>query len=151
MRAKVFISLFFLIFLPGCSLSPVRVQGTAMLPNFKDGDRVLIDKNVEQLNRGEVVIFFYPKDTSKQYIKRIIGLPGEKIEIKDGSIFINGKFLEEFYVDQSYNQTKDNFPEKLISENNYFVLGDNRDNSSDSRYWGTVPKDLIIGKCYITY
>lgn len=130
---------------------PVKVEGNAMLPNFKDGDRILMNNNLGDLKRGDVIYFKYPKDETKTYFKRIIGLPGEKIEVRSGAIFINGQVLEEPYVDQSYNQMKSSYPEKNISPDNYFVLGDNRDNSSDSRIWGTVQKDLILGKYYATY
>ena len=122
-----------------------------MLPNFKDGERAIVDKNLGELNRSDVITFFYPKDTSKQYFKRIIGLPNERVEIREGKVFINGKEIEEPYLDQSYNQTKMSHPARLIPENHYYVLGDNRDNSSDSRYWGALPRELIIGKIYLKY
>jgi signal peptidase I len=135
----------------GCSVKPVRVEGIAMSPAFNDGDRLIMDKNVDDLKRGEVISFLYPKDTSKWYIKRIIGLPGERVEIREGAVFVNGQKLDEPYVDQTYNQTRGTFPLRVVSENHYYVLGDNRDNSSDSRYWGTVSKDLITGKYASTY
>lgn len=134
-----------------CSPKPVRVDGTAMLPAFADGDRVLMDQNVGELKRGDVIMFLYPKDHSKWYIKRIVGLPGDIVEFRGGQIFINGEKLDEPYVDEEHNQTKANFPPKKVSENNYYVLGDNRDNSSDSRYWGTVDRNLIKGKYTMTY
>ncbi len=135
----------------GCSPKPVIVQGSAMLPAFRDGDRILIDENIGELKRGDVISFLYPKDTSKWYIKRIIGLPGEKIEIKSGKIYINDQILDEPYLDEKYNQNNQNFAPRIVAENTYFVIGDNRDNSSDSRYWGTVPKDLIKGKYLMNY
>jgi signal peptidase I len=140
-----------ILFLSACSPKPVVVQGTAMMPAFNDGDRILIDQNLGELKRGEIITHLYPRDTSKWYFKRIIGLPGENIEIAGGKVFINGQILEEPYVDESYNQNKMDLPPQMIAENHYFVMGDNRDNSSDSRYWGTVPKELITGKYYMTY
>ena len=134
-----------------CSPKPVLVEGTAMLPNFRNGDRVMMDKNLGELKRGDVITFLYPKDRSKWYIKRIIGLPGETIEILEGKVFINGQVLDEPYIDESYNQVKANSPPRKVPEYQYFVMGDNRDNSSDSRYWGTVDKELIQGKYYMTY
>jgi signal peptidase I len=135
----------------GCSLKPVRVEGTAMLPAFHDGDRVFIERDVKDVKRGDVIMFLYPKDTSKWYFKRVIGLPGERVEIREGAVFVNGQALDEPYVDQNYNQTRGTFPPRIVSENHYYVLGDNRDNSSDSRYWGTVSKDLITGRYASTY
>ncbi len=134
-----------------CSLQPVRVEGTAMKPAFNNGDKILIDKSWNDLNRGDVISFLYPKDRTKWYIKRIIGLPGEIIEIREGKVYINGEVLDEPYIDESYNQAKANFSPRKVPEYQYFVMGDNRDNSSDSRYWGTVDKELIQGKFYMTY
>ena len=122
-----------------------------MKPSFNDGDRILIDQNWNELKRGEVITFLYPKDRTKWYVKRIIGLPGEIIEIREGKVYINGEVLDEPYIDQSYNQAKANSPPRKVPEYQYFVMGDNRDNSSDSRYWGTVDKELIKGKYYMTY
>lgn len=142
---------FIALLFSACSSQPVLVEGTAMMPTFNNGDKLLMDKKVSDLKRGDVIIFLFPKDRKKSYIKRIIGLPGETIEIREGKVYINGQVLDEPYVDESYNQQKATFPPRLIPEYNYFVLGDNRDNSSDSRYWGTVDKELIKGKYYLTY
>ena len=138
-------------FFLACSPKPVVVEGTAMKPAFSNGDRILVDENWKELKRGDVVTFLYPKDRSKWYFKRIIGLPGEVVEIREGKVYIDGQILDEPYVDESYNQAKSNFPPRKVPEYQYFVMGDNRDNSSDSRYWGTVDKELITGKYYTTY
>ena len=122
-----------------------------MMPTFSNGDRILIDRNWNELKRGDVIAFLYPKDRSKWYIKRIIDLPGETVEIREGKVFINGQIFDESYVDDSYNQAKSSFPPKQVPIYQYFVMGDNRDNSSDSRYWGTVDEELIKGKYYRTY
>ena len=139
------------LFSTACSLQPISVEGIAMKPNFNDGDKILIDKNFGELKRGDVIAFLYPKDKTKWYFKRIIGLPGETVEIKEDKVFINGQVLDEPYIDESFNQARTNFPVRKLPENQYFVMGDNRDNSSDSRYWGTVGKELIKGKYYMTY
>ena len=117
-----------------------------MRPNLEDGDVLLVDKNFKTLNRGDIIIFKYPKDQSKLYVKRIVGLPNEKIEFRLGEVFINDVKLEEDYVETKYNQARANVFPLIIRENCYFVLGDNRDNSSDSRSWGMLPKDLITAK-----
>ena len=138
-------------FFTACSFQPIAVEGAAMKPAFNNGDKIFIDKNWSELKRGDVITFLYPKDRSKWYFKRIIGLPEEVVEIRQGKVYIDGQILDEPYVDDSYNQAKANFPPRKVPEYQYFVMGDNRDNSSDSRYWGTVDKDLIQGKYYMTY
>jgi len=132
---------------------PFFVQGSSMYPNFEDGDYLIVDEVTYRLRdpqRGEVIIFKYPKDTSQLYIKRIIGLPGESIEIKDNEIIIannSGKqILEEDYISLD-SKTLGNIKVNL-GEDEYFVLGDNRMFSSDSRRWGTVPRENIVGKAY---
>lgn len=122
-----------------------------MRPTLNDGDKWLVDYDVADLKRGDIVVLKYPKDVTKQYVKRIVGLPGESIEVRDGIVFINGMTVVEDYVDQSYNQSATSFPVVNIEANHYFVIGDNRDNSSDSRYWGTVERSLVPGKLYAKY
>ncbi|MEJ7846633.1 MAG: signal peptidase I [Pyrinomonadaceae bacterium] len=138
------------LFFSGC-VTPVKVEGSAMLPNFTDGDRLLMNNNIGGLQRGDLVYFQYPKDITKSYFKRVIGLPKETIEIRSGDTFINGQPLAEAYINQIYNQIERNLPPTVIPADNYFVMGDNRDNSSDSRSWGTISRDLILGKHYMTY
>ncbi len=132
-------------------ISPVRFAGTSMRPAIDDGDRTFILNSEFEAKRGDIIFFRYPPDPTTHYMKRVIGLPGESIEIQDGRTLINGDFIEESYVSESSNQTKLNMPRKAIPPGHYFVMGDNRDNSSDSRYWGTVEKSLIEGKYYWTY
>jgi len=129
---------------------PLRVEGVAMAPALNNGDKVLMLKQIKQLNRGEIVAHLYPEDTSKSYIKRIIGLPGETLEIREGRVFINGQLLEEPYM-PAENFSHDTLEPVQITAGHYFVLGDNRRNSSDSRYWGTVPRALIYGKYWYRY
>lgn len=145
-----FVLVLFSISQVGC-VKPVKIEGIAMLPNYKDGEKYFIDTNVKNLERGDVITFLYPKDKTKYFIKRVIGLPNETVKIENGVVSINGNPLEEPYLDQIYNQSMPNLSETRISDNNYFVLGDNRDNSSDSRIWGTVSKDLIQGKLWYKY
>jgi signal peptidase I len=136
---------------------PVVVEGTSMLPQLHDGERLLVDKLIYykiksfswgHIERGDVVVFWYPKDPDKSYVKRVIGLPGETVEVRNGVVFINGQELQETYLDPERNQSLPSFPLKRVDEHYYFVMGDNRDNSSDSRYWGTVPEKYIYGKAF---
>ena len=135
----------------GCSLMPVRVEGTAMMPTLKNGDRIFVDRNVNNLKRGDIIVFRFPKNHEQSFVKRIVGLPNESIEIRQGQIFINGKILEEPYASEEYNQVKNTRNVVQIPDGHYFVMGDNRDNSYDSRGWGTLPKELIYGVYYTTY
>ena len=127
-------------------VEPIKVQGQAMLPTLKDGEMILLDRDIEKLARGDIVIFYYPEDPSASYIKRIVGLPGETIEFREGEVLINGNVFPEPYVDQTFNQSKRSLMPVQLEPNNYFVVGDNRDNSSDSRIWGPLKRKFIYGK-----
>lgn len=122
-----------------------------MLPAFKDGDRIIVEMDYSEIKRGDVIVFYSKADKEKVYFKRVLGLPGETLSIIEGDVFIDGKKIEEPYVDQLFNQVKDNRPPVKVPERSYFVLGDNRDNSADSRIWGVVAADLIIGRQSLTY
>jgi len=133
---------------------PFVVSGASMDPTFANGEYLIIDEISYRLNdpkRGDVIVFRYPKDTTKFFIKRIIGLPNETVEIKDGVVTIyneenkNGLTLDESFL---VNHSGGNSNVKLGSEE-YFVMGDNRPASSDSRYWGPVPKDNITGRAFV--
>jgi len=131
-------------------IQPFFVKGASMEPNFLDGDYLIIDEisyRFESPQRGEVVIFRYPLEPSQFFIKRVIGLPGENVEVRDGKVYINGGELNESKYLQGI-ETVGNIEVKL-SENEYFVLGDNRNASSDSRKWGEVDKKLIIGRAWL--
>jgi signal peptidase I len=139
---------------------PVVVEGTSMLPQLHDGERLLVNKLVYykiqsvdwgHLKRGDIIVFWYPKDPEKSYVKRIIALPGETVEVRSGKILIDGHVLNEPYLDTQHNQSLPSFPPKTVEEHYYFVMGDNRDNSSDSRYWGLVPEKYIYGKAFFRY
>jgi signal peptidase I len=127
-------------------LATVRVSGQAMAPTLRDGERVLMWKVVEEINRGDIVVLWYPDDPSKSYIKRVIGLPGEEVMVENGKVLINGSPLDEPYINADYRST-DSMPGPIhVKDHHYFVLGDNRPKSSDSRYWGLVPEKYIYGK-----
>ena len=131
-------------------VQPVQVQGVAMAPALNNGDKVFMLKSFKEIKRGDIIVHLYPEDTSKSYINRVIGLPGETLEIRDGRVYINGQLLEEPYMQPDYFSQDTLNPVKIAADH-YFVLGDNRRNSSDSRYWGTVPRNLIYGKFWYRY
>ena len=141
-------------------VQPVVVEGTSMLPELKDGERLLVNKLVYykiqsvswgHIERGDIVVFWFPNDPDKSYVKRVIGLPGETVELRNGKVYINGVELNEDYIDVEHNQSLPSWPPKKVEEHHYFVMGDNRDNSSDSRYWGLVPEKYIYGKAFFRY
>ncbi len=143
------VSAFIIIFL----YQPVRVEGTSMLPNLEDQDRLFINKfafRVGEIHRGDVVVFRYPRDETKNYIKRVIGLPGDRVRIVRGSVYVNGRLLPEPYVPARYTDDRSQ-PEIRIPADEYFVLGDHRNISSDSREFGPVERDLIYGKAAFVY
>lgn len=141
-------------------VQPVVVEGTSMVPQLQDGERLLVNKLIYyklrsfewgHLNRGDIVVFWFPNEPDKSYVKRIIALPGETVEVSGGKVFIDGQVLEEDYLKPEYNQTMATFPPRRVEEHHFFVMGDNRDNSSDSRYWGLVPEKYIYGKAFFRY
>lgn len=144
------------------AIQPYIVEGISMMPNYENREYLLAEKLsylFGQPNRGDVVIFRYPKNPSVNYIKRIIGLPGEKIKIADNQVTIyntghpNGFVLSEEYIPADFltNTSYENgILEQTLKDSEYFVLGDNRENSSDSREWGTLPKINIIGRAWLT-
>ena len=132
---------------------PVRVEGTSMLPRLEDHDRLFINKfvyHIESIHRGDVVVFHYPRDPEKSYIKRVIGLPGDKIWIDHGLVWVNGVALDETYVPDRYRDSR-SMAEMVIPEDSYFMMGDHRSISSDSREFGPVERDLIYGKAEFVY
>jgi signal peptidase I len=152
MRDLVFsaaVSVLIILFL----YQPVRVEGTSMLPRLEDHDRLFINKfvyHITSIERGDVVVFHYPRDPSKSYIKRVIALPGDRLRIDRGLVWVNGKELSENYVPDTYRDAH-SFPETIVPDDSYFMMGDHRSISSDSREFGPVERDLIYGKAVFVY
>src|SRR5438445_3030107 len=143
------ISAFIIIFL----YQPVKVEGTSMMPSLDDQERIFVNKFVyrlEPIQRGDIVVFRYPRDISKSYIKRVIGLAGDHIRIEDGQVYVNGKALDEDYVPAAYADER-SYPEMVVPANSYFVLGDHRSMSNDSRDFGPVKETFIYGKAVFGY
>lgn len=134
---------------------PVKVEGTSMMPALTDQERIFINKftyrfGIGNIERGDMVVFLYPLDPSKSYIKRVVGLPGDTVEIDDGTVVVNGKDLEEPYVPGDY---RDRVSRRrvVVPLGNYYVLGDHRSSSNDSRAWGFVDRRYIYGKAVFVY
>jgi signal peptidase I len=136
----------------------LRVTGDSMLPNFHDGEQIIAEKvtvKFENLKRDDIVIFEHPTNPDRLVIKRVIGLPGETIELENGKVFIDGKMLNEPYLTTETktltgNYIKDNVAYKIPADS-YIFLGDNRTNSTDSRDWGPINKSLVVGKAFLVY
>jgi signal peptidase I len=136
-----------------CIYQPVRVEGTSMQPRLHDNDRLFINKfayHFEAIHRGDVVVFHFPGDPSKSYIKRVIALPGDDLRIADGVVYLNGHALREPYVPVRFEDNV-SIPEETIPKNDFWVMGDHRSISSDSRDFGPVPRALIYGKAAFIY
>jgi signal peptidase I len=132
---------------------PVRVEGTSMLPRLEDSDRLFINKFVYHftaVDRGDVVVFHYPRDPEKSYIKRVIALPGDRFRVDHGRVFVNGKLVPEPYVPPEYRDNR-SVAEMTLPSDEYYVLGDHRSISSDSRDFGPVERSLIYGKAVFIY
>ena len=124
-----------------------------MLPRLEDRDRLFINKfvyRVEAIERGDVVVFHYPRDPEKSYIKRVIALPGDRLRIDHGRVWLNGQPQTEPYVPEKYQDTR-SMAEIVVPEDTYFMMGDHRSISSDSRDFGPVERDLIYGKAVFVY
>lgn len=128
----------------------IRVDGASMEPTLQSGEFVIVNKLAYVLGSpkvGDVIVFHFPRDPDQEYIKRVIGLPGDRVSIKGGKVYVNGKLLEEHYIAAPpvYEATWD------VPVDSLFVLGDNRNNSSDSHNWGPVPLDYVVGKAIFVY
>jgi signal peptidase I len=134
---------------------PVKVEGTSMMPALTDQERIFINKftyrfGLGDINRGDMVVFLYPLDTSKSYIKRVIGIPGDTVEIDAGDVIVNGRRVREDYVPEEYRDRQSYSP-RTVPPDSYFVLGDHRSSSNDSRSWGFVDRKFIYGKAVFVY
>lgn len=132
--------------------APMLVSGESMSPNLHDKYGALINKFIyffKKPSRGEVVVFRFPGTRSDLYVKRIVGLPGETIAIKENAVFVNNKILAEIYIDQTTQSLV--YPEITLGKDEYYVLGDNRGGSNDSRTWGALDKKFIIGKLDLVF
>lgn len=128
----------------------IRVDGSSMEPTLHSGEFVIVNKLTYKLGQpeiGDVVVFHYPRDPEQEYIKRVIGLPGDQVLVTDGKVYINGQMLEEDYINSppAYQATWE------VPEDSIFVLGDNRNNSADSHSWGPVPLNYVVGKAVLVY
>jgi len=128
----------------------IRVDGESMLPSLQSGEFVVVYRLAYMLGspgHGDVIVFRYPRDPKQEFIKRVIGLPGERVEISRGKVSINGEVMNESYIAAPpVYQGEWKVPESAV-----FVLGDNRNNSSDSHNWGTVPLEDVVGKAVFVY
>jgi signal peptidase I len=143
------ISAFIIIFL----YQPVKVEGTSMMPSLQDQERIFVNKFVyrlEPIERGDIVVFRYPRDPSKSYIKRVIGMAGDHIRIDGGQVYVNDEALDEDYVPPAYADAR-SYPDMVVPPNSYFVLGDHRSMSNDSRDFGSVNQSFIYGKAVFGY
>jgi signal peptidase I len=132
---------------------PLKIEGTSMTPLLSDHDAIVINRLVyhfDPVHRGDVVVFRYPLDATESFIKRIVGLPGETVQIRQGSVYVNGKWLSEPYVAPQCEDPNDFGPIQVPS-GSYFVLGDCRSSSNDSRVFGTVARRLIEGRAAFAY
>ena len=132
---------------------PVQVEGTSMMPRLYNHERIFINKFVyrfEPIQRGDIVVFRYPLDLSKSYIKRVVGLPGESVMIREGRVFVDGKPLVEHYIPREYLDHQ-SYPPLYVEPDHYYVLGDHRESSNDSRAWGTVERNDVYGKAVFIY
>ena len=143
------ISAFIIIFL----YQPVKVEGTSMMPSLDDQERIFVNKFVyrlEPIERGDIVVFRYPRDPSKSYIKRVIGMAGDRIRIDGGQVYVNDQALDEDYVPPAYTDAR-SLKEIVVPEHSFFVLGDHRSMSNDSRDFGPVDQGFIYGKAVFGY
>lgn len=147
------VAVLFCVFLIVFVAQAFRVQGTSMQPLLADGERIVVNKLVyrfEPIERGDVVVFHYPRDPSVSFIKRVIGLPGDIVEERRGVIFVNGRALPEDYLDRRLRDD-DTLPPREVEQGYYYVLGDHRTSSNDSRNWGLVPERYIYGKAFFRF
>ncbi len=128
----------------------VRVDGFSMRPTLEDGEFVLVSRmsyKFSEYERGDIVVFHFPLDPNEELIKRVIGLPGDHVRVEGGQVFLNGQLLEETYIAEAPRYSG----EWVVTEGFLFVLGDNRNNSNDSKDWGLLPQENVVGKAVLIY
>jgi signal peptidase I len=134
-------------------VQPVKVEGTSMQPRLVDQERIFVNRFIyrfTEIDRGDIVVFWYPRDPNKSFIKRVVGIPGDEVEIRSGSVYVNGDKVEEPYLQPEFRD-RDSYRKTIVREGEYFVLGDHRNSSNDSRNWGCVPRENIYGKAVFRY
>jgi signal peptidase I len=149
----VAMAVLFVVFVVTFVAQAFRVEGTSMLPLVEDGERIIVNKLVYSLRpiqRGDVVVFYYPLDPTTSFIKRVVGLPGDAVEIRNGVLYVNSKPVREDYLRASFRD-HDDMSTVMIEQGHYYVLGDHRNGSNDSRTWGSVPERYIYGKAYFRF
>jgi signal peptidase I len=151
MMLSVLIAVLVILFL----YRPVKVEGTSMMPSLYDQERLFINQfsykfGIGSIKRGDTVVFLFPDDPTKSYIKRVIGLPGDTVAVQDGLVIVNGKKLVENYVPPDYRDDR-SYSATVVPPDDYFVLGDHRISSNDSRAWGFVPRSYIYGKAVFVF
>jgi|SRR5579872_2476913 len=151
LSVSVVIAIIVILFL----YQPVKVEGTSMTPSLVNEERIFINKFVyrfgfSDIDRGDTIVFWAPEDPSRSYIKRVIGVPGDVVEIVDGTVILNGQRLQEPYVIEA-NRDRMSMARRTVEPGRYFVLGDHRNSSNDSRSWWTVQRDAIYGKAVFVY
>src|SRR5256714_2471636 len=132
---------------------PVKVEGTSMLPELVDQERIFVNKyvyRIERIARKDIVVFWYPLDPTKSYIKRVIGMPGDVVEVRRGLVYVNDKLLDEPFINPDFRDTR-SFAPVYVEPGHFYVLGDHRNQSNDSRMWGLVPEKYIYGKAVFRY
>jgi signal peptidase I len=147
------VAVLFCFFLITFVAQAFRVQGTSMEPLLHDGDRIVVNKFIyrfEPIERGDVVVFWYPREPSVSFIKRVVGLPGDTVEMRAGRLFVNGREVPEPYIPPAYRE-RDSYPPVAVRPGYYFVLGDHRRSSNDSRSWGEVPAKYIYGRAVLRF
>lgn len=158
----LFLALLLALFIRTFVVQAFRIPSGSMIPALLVGDQILVDKLVYKFRkpeRGDIMVFRYPEDETRDFIKRLIGMPGDKLEVKNRVVYINDKPLDE--ADYAYHESpmtnnfhsdvRYNFGPIEIPKNKYFMMGDNRENSQDSRFWGLLDEDKIIGRAFIIY
>jgi len=149
----IFVAFAIAIFIVIFVVQPVKVEGTSMQPHLVDQERIFVNRFIYRftdIRRGDVVVFWYPRDRSKSFIKRVLGLPGDEVEIRRGTVYVNGLRVREPYISPEF-QDRRSFNKVAVPPGQYFVLGDHRNSSNDSRNWGFVAQDLIYGKAIFSY